>query len=65
MVLGSAAVLQQEHLSPAELKEAVCSPGGTSIAAVAQLERSGLRAALMDGVLAAQRRSAELAQPSQ
>ena len=64
MVLGSAAVLQQEHLSPAELKEAVCSPGGTSIAAVAQLERSGLRAALMDGVLAAQRRSAELARPS-
>lgn len=61
MVLGSAAILQQEHLSPAELKEAVCSPGGTSIAAVAQLERSGLRSALIDGVLAAQQRSAELA----
>ena len=60
MVLGCAALLQREQLSPASLKEAVCSAGGTSIAAVAELERRGLRCALIDGVLAAQRRSAEL-----
>ncbi|MCY3654586.1 MAG: pyrroline-5-carboxylate reductase [Cyanobacteria bacterium MAG IRC1_bin_28] len=60
MVAGSAALLQKEQLPPSALKDAVCSPGGTSIAAVAELERRGFRAALMDAVLAAQRRSREL-----
>lgn len=57
MVAGSTALLQKEQLAPSALKEAVCSPGGTSIAAVAELERRGFRAALMDAILAAQRRS--------
>lgn len=60
MVAGSTALLQKEQWSPAALKEAVCSPGGTSIAAVAELERRSFRAALMDAVLAAQRRCREL-----
>ncbi|WP_080687974.1 pyrroline-5-carboxylate reductase [Candidatus Synechococcus spongiarum] len=60
MVAGSAALLQKEQLPPAALKDAVCSPGGASIAAIAELERRGFRAGLMDAVLAAQRRSREL-----
>ena len=60
MVAGSTALLQTEQWSPTTLKEAVCSPGGTSIAAVAELERRSFRAALMDAVLAAQRRCQEL-----
>ena len=60
MVAGSTALLQKEQLAPSALKDAVCSPGGTSIAAVAELERRGFRAALMDAILAAQRRSREL-----
>ena len=60
MAAGSIALLREEQLAPSALKEAVCSPGGTSIAAVAELERRSFRAALMDAVLAAQRRCREL-----
>lgn len=60
MVAGTTALLQKEQLPPSALKEAVCSPGGTSIAAIAELERRGFRAALMDAILAAQRRCREL-----
>ena len=60
MVAGSTALLQKEQLAPSTLKDAVCSPGGTSIAAIAELERRGFRAALMDAILAAQRRSRDL-----
>ena len=35
---------------PAALKDAVCSPGGTTIEAVEELERKGFRAALMDAM---------------
>ena len=60
MVAGSVALLRKEQLAPSTMKDAVCSPGGTSIAAVAQLERGGFRAALMDAILAAWHRSREL-----
>ena len=45
---------------PAELKDAVASPGGTTIAAIATLEQNGFRGALVQAVAAAAKRSREL-----
>ncbi|MEM9568280.1 MAG: pyrroline-5-carboxylate reductase [Cyanobacteria bacterium P01_E01_bin.34] len=59
-MLGSARLLQQENLHPAILKDRVTSPGGTTIAGIAELERHCLRAALIDAVQAAKQRSEEL-----
>jgi pyrroline-5-carboxylate reductase len=62
-VLGSAKLLLESGLHPGVLKDMVASPGGTTIAGLHALERGGLRAALMDAVEAAARRSAELGNP--
>jgi pyrroline-5-carboxylate reductase len=45
---------------PGALKDMVASPGGTTIAGLHALERGAVRAALMDAVDAAARRSREL-----
>lgn len=55
---GGKLVLQGEH--PAVIKDKICSPGGTSIAAVAVLEEKGFRAAAMAAVSAVVARSKEL-----
>ncbi len=57
---GTAKLLQETSCHPAVLKDRVASPGGTTMAGLAQLERSGVRAALIDAVLAATHRANEL-----
>lgn len=49
-LLGSALMVLQSGTHPASLKDAVCSPGGTTIEAVEMLERRGFRAAIMDAM---------------
>ena len=59
-VLGTAQLLQETKIHPAELKDRVTSPGGTTIAGVAELEKAGFRSALIQAVKAATNRSQEL-----
>jgi len=58
---GTAALLHQRELHPGQLKDMVSSPAGTTIAGLRELERAGLRSALIEAVLAAAARSRELA----
>jgi pyrroline-5-carboxylate reductase len=59
-LLGSATLLAQDGSSPEELRAAVTSPGGTTAAGLRELEAHGVRAAILDAVIAATRRSREL-----
>ncbi|MFO0850676.1 MAG: pyrroline-5-carboxylate reductase, partial [Gemmataceae bacterium] len=59
-VLGSAKMVLETGQHPGALKDAVASPGGTTIAGLHALERAGVRAALMDAVTAAADRATEL-----
>ena len=59
-VLGAARLLAQDDASPETLRAAVTSPGGTTAAALLELERAGVRAAFIDAVVAATERSREL-----
>lgn len=61
MLAGSMALLQEQQLHPAQLKDMVASPAGTTMAGLRQLERSGLRTALIEAVLVAAERSRQLA----
>ena len=61
-VLGTAQLLKESGLHPAQLKDRVTSPGGTTIAGVAQLEKNGFRSAVMEAVKAAYLRSQALAE---
>lgn len=59
-IVGSAAMLERSGESATELRAAVTSPGGTTAAALRQLERNGVRTAFFDALEAAKLRSAEL-----
>jgi pyrroline-5-carboxylate reductase len=60
-VLGAARLLAETGRHPALLREQVTSPAGTTAAALRELEERGLRPAVIAAVLAAARRSGELA----
>ncbi|NMH98020.1 pyrroline-5-carboxylate reductase [Pseudonocardia acidicola] len=57
---GAARMLRESADHPVILREAVTSPAGTTIAAIRELERHGVRAALIDAIEAARDRSVEL-----
>ena len=61
-VLGTAKMIAETGRHPGELKDAVASPGGTTIAAIAVLEQNGIRGALAQAVAASANRSRELSQ---
>jgi pyrroline-5-carboxylate reductase len=60
-MLGTAKQLRDGGMHPVELREMVTSPGGTTIAAIRELERAGVRAAFLNAIQAAMDRSRELA----
>ncbi|TDQ54886.1 pyrroline-5-carboxylate reductase [Actinorugispora endophytica] len=61
-ITGSAAMLRDSGEHPVVLREAVSSPGGTTAAAVRELERHGVRTAFTDAIEAARNRSRELSE---
>ena len=60
MVLGSAKLVLESGKHPGELKDAVCSPGGSTIQGVRVLEERGFRGAVTDAVLAAYDKTKEM-----
>jgi len=62
---GTAKLLRDEHIHPVELRENVTSPGGTTIRAIRELERAGIRAAFLNAIQSAMERSRELGEEDQ
>ena len=59
-VLGAAKLLQESGQHPALLKDAVCTPSGTTIEAVCELEKQGFRDAVISGVNVCVQKSIEM-----
>ncbi len=62
-MFGTAKQLRDQGMHPVELRESVTSPGGTTIAAIRELEQAGVRAAFLNAIQAAMDRARELADP--
>lgn len=60
MVAGAAEMVLQTGKHPGALKDAVCSPGGTTIAGVAELEKRAFRSAAAQAVVAAYEKNSKL-----
>ena len=58
--MGSAKMVLESEKHPGELKDMVCSPGGTTIEAVAVLEENNMRASIIKAVTAAVDKSKEM-----
>ncbi|CAO2831637.1 unnamed protein product [Amaranthus hypochondriacus] len=61
-VLGAASMAVNSGKHPAQLKDDVASPGGTTIAGIHELEKGGFRGTLINAVVAAAQRGRELSQ---
>jgi len=59
-ILGSAEMVQKSGKHPAELRNMVTSPGGTTAAALAQLEKGGFRSSILEAVAAAHEKARQL-----
>lgn len=59
-VLGTARLVLETGIHPADLKDGVCSPGGTTIEGVRALEAAGVRSAFLEAVAAASERARDL-----
>lgn len=59
-LLGSAKMVLESGEHPGKLKDAVCSPGGTTIEGIYALEKGGMRAAVMDALGATVEKTAKL-----
>lgn len=59
-VLGSAKMVLETGKHPGELKDMVCSPGGTTIEAVRMLEKEGFRSAVIEAVKACVKKAREM-----
>jgi len=59
-LLGTSKLISETETHPASLKDAVCSPGGSTIAGVEALENKGFRSAVINAVTASYKRNIEL-----
>lgn len=59
-VIGAGKMVLESRKHPGELKDEVCSPGGTTIEAVRTLENKGLRSAVMEAVICSSERAQQM-----